>query len=135
MKRLLLTTAVAAGGLTALGLALGDPRAASELSRSSLTCALGLLVAIGAAVMAWRAGRARSVLVLVPAVILAIAGGLSGWISAAELTHEPDLAVRLTEKPLRAAFMVGLTALGMALPALGVTGLAGLFTPRDKART
>jgi hypothetical protein len=135
VKQLLLTTAVAAGGLSVVGLALGDPRAASELSRANLVSGLGVLVAIAAAVIAWRAGRARGLMVLVPAVILAIAGGLTGWISAAEFTLEPDVAVRLAEKPLRAAFMVGLTALGIALPALAVTAVAGRFTPRDRART
>jgi hypothetical protein len=135
VKPLLLVTVAAAVGISLIGFALGDPRAASEMSRASAETVLGLMVAIIASAIAWRAGRAKSFLVFVPTVILAIAGGLCGWISAAEITHEPDLPVRLADQPARAAFMVALTALGIALPALGVTGLAGLFTPRERAGT
>jgi len=135
MKRSLLVLGATLAALTLVGLAAGDPRAGSDLGRADLIFVWGLLIAIGAAVLAWRTGRARSFPWLVPIVVLAIVGGLSGWIAGAEFTLEPDVPVRLGARPLRAAFMVGLTALGMALPALGVSALAGWLTPRGRART
>jgi hypothetical protein len=135
MARLAWVIGVPLATLSLIGLLWGDPRAAAELSRADLICGAALVTAVAAAVIAWRSGRSKSGWWLPPTVILAVSGGLCGWIAAAEFTFQPDVPVRLGQMPLRAIYMVSLTALGMALPALAVTGLASLLTPRGTART
>jgi hypothetical protein len=138
MARLAWVIGVPLAALSLIGLLWGDPRAATELSRADLICGAAFVTAVAVAVIAWRSGRQgkkTSGWWLPPTVILAISGGLCGWIAAAEFTYQPDVPVRLGQMPLRTIYMVSLTALGMALPALAVSGLASLFTPRGTART
>jgi hypothetical protein len=138
MARLVWVIGVPLAALSLIGLVWGDPRAAAELSRADLICAAAFLTAVAAALIAWRSGRREkqtSGWWLPPTVILAISGGLCGWIAAAEFTYQPDVPVRLAQMPLRAIYMVAATALGMALPALAVTALASRLTPRGTART
>ncbi len=135
MKRLGLVIGAPFAALSLIGLAAGDPRGAAELSRADAICIAAFLTAVGVAVIAWRGGGARSGWWLPPTVIVAISGGVCGWIAAAEFTYQPDVPVRLMQMPARALYMVAATALGMALPALGLTALASLLTPRGTART
>ena len=134
MRTLALPAGLALVGLVALGLLAGDPRATRDVLASwHITLAgLGLAVAVGAA--AWWVGRRRSAWLLPPSVLLAVIGGLSGWIAGAEFTHQPDSAAHLATTPARVAFMLAMTAAGMALPSVLLAWLAGL-TRRDRART
>jgi hypothetical protein len=136
MRTLALPAVLAVVGLSAIALVGGDPRAVSELGAATTIdlAAAALAIAVGA--IAWLTGRRRTVWVLVPSVVLALVGGLCGWIAGAEFTLAPDTPVRLSTAPGRVAFMLAMTAVGMSLfPSLLVL-LAGLgATPRDRART
>jgi hypothetical protein len=135
MRRLALPTSAALLGLCAVGLVGGDPRATHDVGTSWNIVLAGLVLSVGVGVLAWLRGRARAGWLLVPTVILAVMGGLSGWIAGAELTHAPDTAVHLSGSAGRVVFMLVLTTLGMALPAVGLVSLVGRFRRPDRART
>jgi hypothetical protein len=124
MRTLVMPAVLAAVALGMIGLVAGDPRATRDLSVAASIDLAGLAVAIGVGVLTWRAGRRRAAWLLVPSVVLAVSGGLCGWIAGAEFTLAPDTAVHLAT-PGRAAFMLVMTAVGMALPAGGLALLVG----------
>jgi hypothetical protein len=134
MRRLTFPIGAALVGLVVLGLVAGDPRATSDVEASWRITLAGSLLAVLVGLFAWYGGRRRSWWLAPPTVFLALMGGLIGWISAAEFTHQPDTAVRLATQPGRAAFMVALTAAGMVLPSVGLAALAGIRRP-GRART
>jgi hypothetical protein len=138
MRVLALPTAVAVVGVCLVGAIGGDPRAVRALSAADWIDLCGLLVAVAVGVTAWRCGRRRSAWLIVPAVVLAIVGGMCGWIAGAEFTLAPDTAVHLRTMPLRVLFMVAMTAVGMSLlPAVlvWIAGLGAKVKPLGTART
>jgi hypothetical protein len=135
MRRVALPALAALVGLSLIGLVGGDPRATNDLAVADRICLTALVLSGGVAFAAWSAARWRSYWVLPPTVVAAVLGGLCGWIAGAELTGAPDTAVLLNGAPGRVAFMLAMTTLGMALPAVGLTALADLLKSLGKART
>jgi hypothetical protein len=134
MRVLALPAAVAVLGLCLVGVIGGDPRAVHQISGAEWIDLCGLVLAVAVGITAWRCGRRRSWWLIVPAVVLAIVGGMCGWIAGAEFTLQPDTAVHLGTAPLRVAFMVAMTAVGMSLLPAVLVWIAGLRRP-DTAGT
>ncbi len=131
MKRSLLALAIALVGVAVIGLAGGDPRAAASLAAATRTSLAGLALAIALGLGVWAFPKERrSLWLLVPMVMVAVFGALSGWIAGAEILGEPTEPVRLALEPGGVAFLIAMTAAGMALPPLGVSGLARRFRRR-----
>jgi len=126
MRTLALPTVVALIGLSAIGLVGGDPRAVRELGAATTIDLTGFALAVIVGAVAWRTGRRRPAWLVVPSVILAVTGGMCGWIAGAELTLVPDTPVHLSTAPGRVAFMVVMTAVGMALAPALLAWLAGI---------
>ncbi len=126
---------VALTGVILIGLVGGDPRAAHDLSRPSYILVAGLALALGVGTFAWYRGARRSFWLLAPSVLLAVMGGLSGWIAGAEFTGHPDSAAHLAGTPGRVAFMIVMTTAGMSLPSVALARLAGRARPPGTART
>ena len=122
-------------GLVAVGLVAGDPRATHDISASQHIVLAGLALSIAVGVLVWLRGRARAWWLLVPSVVVAVMGALSGWIAGAEFTGAPDVAVHLSGSPGRVVLMLVMTTLGMAFPVVGVVSLAGRFTRPGTTRT
>jgi hypothetical protein len=136
MRTLAVPAMVALIGLVLIGFVGGDPRAVRDIGSASAIDLAGFVLAIGVGAIAWRTGRRRAWWLVIPSVILAIIGGLCGWIAGAEFTLAPDTAVHLSTTPGRVAFMLAMTAAGMALLPAVLVWLAGIgATPRDRART
>jgi hypothetical protein len=131
MRSLLVASLLSLGGLCLIGLVGGDPRGTRDLAASSYITLAGLALSVAVGVAAWRLGTRRALWLVVPSVMLAVIGGLCGWIAGAEFTGQPDSAARLAATPGRVAFMLAMTAAGMALPSVGLAAL----TRRGKART
>jgi hypothetical protein len=131
VKTLAIPAVVALVGLGLIGLVGGDPRAARDIGLSSSIDLAGLALAVAVGALAWWLRRRRNAWFAVPTVFLAIFGGLCGWIAGAEFTLEPDAAVHLKEAPGRVAFMLAITAIGMALP----SSVLSAVTARGRART
>jgi hypothetical protein len=111
-------------GVSLVGLFGGDPRGARDLDAATLVTVAGALVAASAGWVAWRAGRRRTRWLLGPAVLLALVGGLSGWIAGVEILGDVNRAAHLAAAPRRVAFLVGLTSVGMTVPAVLLLALA-----------
>lgn len=131
MKRLLLALAVALAGVALIGLVGGDPRAAASLAAATRTTLAGLTLSVALGLGVWAFPKERRRLwLLIPIVMLAVFGALSGWIAGAEILGEPTEPVQLALQPGGVAFLVAMTAFGMVLPALGASGLAGRLLRR-----
>lgn len=123
MKRFALTVGLALAGVVAIGLVGGDPRGTHSMERSEHIVLAGLLLCICTTIVTWRSTRA-SAWWLLPTGIVAVMGALSGWIAGVEFAGDTQTAVRLASAPGKVAFLVAMTAAGLALPTLGVGAVA-----------
>jgi hypothetical protein len=135
MRASFLTAAAALVGVCILGLAGGDPRGAPTLGVSTGIAIAGSAVALAVGWIAWRAGRRRSGWLLPPAMGLALAGALCGWIAGVEILGDVDRAARLAAAPKRVAFLVGMTAFWMAAFPLALTAASDAIKRLARART
>jgi hypothetical protein len=136
MLRIVAPIAVALVGLSLLGLWAGDPRGAVSVDDSTVTTLLGLALALAVGALAWRSiARPRAAWLLAPTLLAASFGGLCGWIAGVEILGDTARAARLAAAPSRVAFLLSLTAAGMALPATAIAALLGRLTRRDRAET
>ncbi len=119
MKLVARLVAVALAGVAAIGLLGGDPRGTHSMARSEWIVLAGLLLCVCTTIVAWRGARA-SYWWLAPTGILTVMGALSGWIAGVELAGDTQLAARLATAPGKVAFLVAMTAAGLALPAAGL---------------
>ena len=62
-----------------------------------------------------------------PTGIVAVTGALCGWIAGVEFAGDTAAAVHLATAPGKVAFLVAMTAAGLALPTAGVAALARRF--------
>jgi hypothetical protein len=127
VKRLAITVALALAGVVAIGLVGGDPRGTHSMERSEWIVVAGLLLCAGTTVAAWRTARAPAWWI-VPTGIAAVMGALSGWIAGVEFAGDTGVAARLATAPGKVAFLVAMTAAGLALPSAGVGALAARFS-------
>ncbi len=123
MKRLALTVGLALAGVAIIGLIGGDPRGTRSMERSEHLVLAGLLLCICTTIITWRTTGA-SAWWLVPTGVVAIVGALSGWIAGVEFAGDTGTAVRLATAPGKVAFLVAMTAAGLALPTAGVAAIA-----------
>lgn len=134
---LLLLTVVGAIALAAIGLLVGDPRGAATLDRALSAVLDGVgVVALTGLVAWWLANGRRRPWALPLVVFGALMGGLTGWISMAEILGAPtEPAVGAA----RALAMAGTTAATAVVVALVMSGLAAalqaVFRRRDRAGT
>ena len=126
MKRLAITVALALAGVVAIGLIGGDPRGTHSLERSEWIVIAGFLLCVCTTIITWRTTRA-SPWWIVPTGIVAVMGALCGWIAGVEFAGDTQTAVGLAFAPGKVAFLVAMTAAGLALPTFGVTALARRF--------
>ena len=123
MKRLALTVALALAGVAAIGLVAGDPRGTRSLERSAHIVLAGLLLCVCTTIITWRTTKS-SAWWLVPTGVVAVTGALCGWIAGVEFAGNTAAAVHLATAPGKVAFLVAMTAAGLALPAAGLGALA-----------
>lgn len=129
MKRLARVAALALGGVALIGLVGGDPRGTHSLARSEQIVLAGLALCVVVTFFAWRGARAAAWW-LAPTGVVAVMGALSGWIAGCEFAGHTDVAARLASSPGEVAFLVAMTAAGLALPAAGLSAIAGRVSRR-----
>jgi hypothetical protein len=116
----------ALAGVCVIGLLGGDPRGARSIDAATFISLAGATLSAAVGLLAWRAGRRRARWLIAPSVLVALIGGLCGWIAGVEITGDVDRAARLVS-PGRVAFLVAMTAFWMAcLPALTMLVADGL---------
>jgi hypothetical protein len=126
VKRLALGVGLSLAGVVAIGLIGGDPRGTRSMERSELIVLAGLILCACTTIITWRTTKA-SAWWIVPTGILAVTGALCGWIAGVEFAGNTSTAVHLGTAPGKVAFLVAMTAVGLALPTVGVTALARRF--------
>ena len=117
---------VALAAVAAIALVGGDPRGTHSMARSQQIALAGLGCSAALGVLAWRRSRA-SAWWLLPTVLAAILGALSGWIAAVELAGDTATVAHLATAPGRVVFLVAMTAAGMALPTAAVAAALRRF--------
>jgi hypothetical protein len=134
VKRFAITVALALVGVVAIALVGGDPRGTHSMERSEGIVVAGLLLCACTTIVTWRITRA-SAWWLVPTGSVAVMGALSGWIAGVEFAGDTEVAARLASTPGKVAFLVAMTAAGLALPTAGVGAISrALSRRRDRTR-
>ena len=127
-------------GVALVGLLAGDPRAARTADGGDrlLLVYAALAVAVGA--LAWR-GAGRSAWWLPPSLLLALMGGILGWLGSIVGSGDFERIPHLAVAPGHALMVTAATAAGMALPAALYAAVISRLherrplKPRGRART